>query len=93
MSKTFFEKPKNMVKLEITEKGKKAMEIAWQETPSLNDFWKPFLSLDEVETLQKLLYKLMDGNLSPSYGYKKEWHTVTPKYNQDETLCHYHIDQ
>ncbi|PKH47939.1 MarR family transcriptional regulator [Dehalococcoides mccartyi] len=91
--KKYFEKPKNMVKLEITEKGAKAMDIAWQQTPTLNEFWNPLLSLQDIEILLGLLYKLMAGNLLPTYGYNKEWHTLTPEYNKESTLSRFHIDQ
>ncbi|BAQ34816.1 MULTISPECIES: MarR family winged helix-turn-helix transcriptional regulator [Dehalococcoides] len=81
--KSFFEKPKNMVRVELTQKGEELRELAWQITPILNEFWENCLTSDELKLLFDLLAKLNTHNLPSIYGHNKTPHNFIPKYDQE----------
>lgn len=94
VSKTLFEKPRNMVRVELTEKAKELRELAWQKTPILNEFWENCLSPDEVKILLELLVKLKKYNLPIVHDHKKSSHTFTPKYDpKTNKIIKYHIEK
>jgi len=76
--KRFFEKPRNMVMIELTEKGKKLTVLARQQTSVLEEIWKPFLSEDEVKLLIELLSRLENANIPVVFGRDRVQKALLP---------------
>ncbi|PKH47972.1 MarR family transcriptional regulator, partial [Dehalococcoides mccartyi] len=81
ITRTAYEKPKNTVRVELTEEAKKMMERAWQIMPELDEFWEDCLTNDEVKVLLKLLEKIKRYNLPAIYGNKKNSDIPIPEYD------------
>ncbi|MDN4186647.1 MAG: hypothetical protein QY871_06230 [Dehalococcoides mccartyi] len=81
ITRTSYDKPKNMVKVELTEKAKGLIEQAWLKMPKMDEFWKDCLTNEEVKTLLTLLEKVREHNLPVIYGDKKRSYIPIPKYD------------
>ncbi|QNT76538.1 hypothetical protein HX448_07515 [Dehalogenimonas etheniformans] len=73
ITKEFLEKPKNMIDVTLTEKGKGLLEVAYEKLTVFDEFWGSDLSEKEVIQLNKLLEKLLRGNHQRYLKNKSDW--------------------
>lgn len=81
ITRTAYAKPKNMIRIELTDKAKTVVEQAWKIIPDLDEFWEGCLTNDEVQTLIDLLERIKKYNLPFIYGNKKNSGQAKPIYN------------